>query len=266
MLPEMFVNELSLVPTPDVATAQAGLLQFILTIRAAVGRGLPRNLRIPEDFFARQLAPAYYWRDFLDDKRVDSDARRYLRSLATRSPYLRGLPEMDAAYLEIDCYWSAQVALGLKAAYVADGLALSVATQEAWDCAAIVCDIHEIVDDDISIRTETVRHASSTQHVESHTDWIHTRMQTAVENGRQLWQRRAEFFPMLDWCPGVREQMEQLPAISLASIVRGLFHLNVLCLVWNEGAFDPARIGCVVSPESGPTLSNYGRERDVLMP
>jgi hypothetical protein len=236
MFPEMFVNELSLVPAPDVVTAQARAQEFIRTIVAAVGRGLPRNLRIPEDFYAHQLAPAYDWRDFLNDKRVELEFRRYFRSLTTRVPFFRDVPEMDAAYLQMDCYWSSQKALGLKAAYVADGIALSMATHQGWDRASIDCEIQEIIDEDVSFRNEAVRHASTTQHVESHTDWIHSRMQTVVVTGRQLWEHVGDFFPMLDWCPVVEDQMEQLPAVSLASIVRGLFRLNVFCLLWRQGS------------------------------
>ena len=141
-----------------------------------------------------------------------------------------------------------------------------MATQEVWDCASVVCEIHEIVDDDISDRMEPVHHASSTQHVESHTDWIRTRMQTVVASGRQLWQYHGQFFPMLEWCPAVKDQMAQLPTVSLASIVRGLFRLNAFCLLWREGAFDPNRIECAVSPESPSTLSTYGKERTFLCP
>ena len=266
MLPEMFVNELSLVPAPDVVTAQTWARNLILTIRATVARGLPRLLRMPEDFYTRQLGPAYYWRDFLNDKRVDLESRRYFRSLATKIPFLRDLESMDASYVEIDCYWNSQIALGLKAAHVADGLALSMATQQAWDCATIVCEIHEIVDEDLSRRKETVQHASSTKHVASHADWIHTRMQTSVVTGEHLWQQREKFFPMLNWCPGVEDQMSHLPIVSLASIVRGLFHLNAFCLVWQQGAYDPGRIECAVSPESESTLSRYWAERRFLCP
>jgi hypothetical protein len=262
----MFVNELSLVAASDVATAQATAQQYVLTIMAAVRRGLPRNLRIPEDFYARQLAPAYFWRNFLADKRVDVDVRRYFRSLTTRSPFLRDLPEMDTAFAGMDCYCSSQTALGLKAAYVADGLALSMATQEAWDRASIVCEIHEIVDEEISCRAETVHHASSTQHVELHSDWIRTRMQMVVASGKQLWQRRGEFFPKLDWCAAVEDQMARLPVASLSSIVRGLFRLNAYCLLRREGGFDSASIECAVSEESPSTLSKYGKEREFLCP
>src|SRR5262249_10124373 len=42
--------------------------------------------------------------------------------------------------------------------------------------------------------------------------------------------------------------------------------LNSYCLQWQGGAFDPDRIQCVVSPESQPTLQQYGEERTFRCP
>ena len=39
---------------------------------------------------------------------------------------------MECAWKNIDCLWNGEPALGLKAAHVADGLAISIASRQEW--------------------------------------------------------------------------------------------------------------------------------------
>lgn len=85
MLLEMFVNELSLSPAAvDVATGQDRARQFCKTMMAATARGVRRILRLPEDFFAKPIAPGYDWYVWSCDNRVEREVRQYFRSLATK--------------------------------------------------------------------------------------------------------------------------------------------------------------------------------------
>lgn len=267
MLLEMFVNELSLVPSAiDVPTGQDRAWQFVNTMRAATARGVRRTLRLPEDFFAKPIAPGYDWYVWSRDNRVEREVRQYFRSLATKAPFLRDEPEAEAAWADIDCCWQTQLALGLKGAYVADGLALSMSSRQEWDSVSIICEIQEIVDGDISCRCESIHHASSARHLPSQTNWIQQRVQTTVADGKELWRHVGDFFPSLVCCSVVEEQMASLPAQSLASITRGLFSLNTFCVGWQSGAFDPNKVGCAVSPESESTLQRFGAARTFLCP
>lgn len=263
----MFVNELSLSPAAvDVATGQDRARQFVNTMMAATARGVRRTLRLPEDFFAKPIAPGYDGYVWSCDNRIEREVRQYFRSLATKAPFLRDEPGTEAAWADIDCCWHTQLALGLKAAYVADGLALSMSSRQEWDNVSIICEIQEIVDGDISCRCESIHHASSTEHLDPQMDWIQQRIRTMVAHGKELWRHVGDFFPSLDCCSVVEEQMASLPAQSLASITRGLFRLNTFCVGWQSGTFDPDAVGCVVSPESDSTLQMYGAERTFLCP
>lgn len=263
----MFVNELSLVPAAvNVAMGQSQAKEFVLTMRAAAARGVQRTLRMPEDFFAKALAPNYFWQSWLNDHRVARELRQYFRSLATKAPFLSDDPVTEAAWAATDCRWRNQTALGLKAAYVADGLALSMRSGLEWNSPFLECEIQEIVEEDISCRSENIHHASLAVHLDTHTDWIHERIKTTVTDGEELWRRFDDFFPSLTCCSVVEEQMTRLPTQSLASILRGLFRLNTFCVAWQDGKFDPSKIGCTISPESRSTLQMYGAERTFWCP
>jgi len=266
MLLEMFLNELSLTPARDLETAQAWAEQFVRTMVAATSRGVRRAIYVSDDYSGKPLAAGYYWHDWVSDRRVDMELRRYYRSLTTKSPFLRDHPALENVFAEIDCLVAGTVAMGVKAAYVADGLTVSVLSEEAWDCPSLVCEIHEIGDEDVISRSENVHHASTAEHVRMQTDWIHDRLQSTIRNGQELWHRLGEFFPRLDFCAAVEEQMTRLPSLSLPSVVRGLYRLNAFCLSWQSGSFAAHGIECAVSPERDSTLQQYSDERTFICP
>lgn len=267
MFLEMFFNELSSSPRAEnIEKGQNRAREFVLTIREAAVRGAQPTFRIPEDFFVTDIAPNYNWYVWLSDGGVDIELRRYLRSLATKAPFLRDEPDLEKDWAALDCIWRNQKALGLKAAYIADGLALSLLTRNEWDSPFIECEIQEIVDEDVECRIESVHHASKISHVESHIQWILCRVQSAVHNGRELWQHLDTLFPSLDMCLAVEEQLGELPACSLPSVLRGLFHLNSYCVRWKRGPFEPDDIKCKVSPDTEQTLRMFGAERTFLCP
>src|SRR5207244_7540451 len=69
-------------------------------------------------------------------------------------------------------------------------------------------------------------------YVQAQTEWIHQRLRVTVKNGKELFDRLDDFFPHLVFCDAVEDQMNALPSQSIASIVRGLFHLNSYCVTW----------------------------------
>jgi hypothetical protein len=266
MLPEMFLNEISLTTAPDIATGHAWASQLVLTMRAATSAGVQRALHVPVDFYSTSLVQDYTWRQWQYDTRVLQDLRHYLLSLATKVPYLQGSSFEQNSSKDIDCFCSGLPALGLRAAYVADGLALSVQSGPLWDSNALSCQIDELVEDAIDSRTETIRHASTTKHVQTHADWILTRNSMSVSNGSELGRQVGNFFPALAFCADVEKQLETLPHGALASTVRGLFRLNEYCVTWQSGPFNSKSIAATVSPESPSTMNKYSGERTFLCP
>jgi hypothetical protein len=267
MILEMFVNELSLSPSAiDIATGQNRVRQFVLTMREATARGVKRTLRVPEDFFAKPVCPGYYWKNWVQDNDVERELRQFFRSLATKKPFLEDQRDVEVVWREIDCFWDNQSALGLKAAYVSDGLALSMNSCREWDTHLIQCEIHELVEDGVECRTELIHHASSPRHIDEQTSWIEQRIRTVVKDGQTLWRFRSDFFPALDWCSAVQNSIADLTPLALPSIIRGLFSLNAYCAIWQNGSFDPRSLSCIVSPDSEATLKKYHEERTFLCP
>lgn len=263
----MFLNELSLTRlADDVQTAHNRVRNYVLTMRAATANGVQRILHVPEDFYAIEIAEGYYWQSWLGDNRVERELRQFVLSLATKVPFLQDDPIAEDQWAGIDCFWNTQRALGLKAAYTTDGLAVSMLSSNDWDSDSIECEIHEIFEDEVISRYDAIHHASSDRHIDAQKGWIQKRIQSAVSDGMELWDRSNELFSALTCCPGVEDQMRRLPAQSLPSITRGLVRLNAYCLEWEAGPFDPRRVGCEVSPDSASTLEQYATERTFPCP
>lgn len=267
MLLEMFFNELSSAPfASDAAAGQDRAKQFVTTMIAATTLGVRRVLRIPKDFFSSPLAPDYNWYQWLADERVEREIRQYFRSLASRAPFLHDMPSIETEWIEIDCLWQKQKTLGLKAAYVTDGLAFSLLSRKEWNTHYVECEIQEVVEEDVDCRNETIHHASRGEHVTGQREWILKRVQNEVSDASEFWRYINQSFPLLSFCATVEKQVVNLPVLSFASIIRGLFHLNAYCADWQSGAFEPDRIGCNISPESQSTLQQYGNQREFNCP
>src|SRR5262249_10124374 len=69
--------------------------------------------------------------------------------------------------------------------------------------------------------------------------WIAQRLQSTVATGTELWERVPELFPSLVFCPGVEQQMEELEAYSLPSIMRALIHLILIACSGKEELSTP---------------------------
>lgn len=267
MRPEMFLNELSFAtPTHDEPTARKWADDLVRTMAGATRLGVGRALHLPANFYTLPLAIGYCWLQWLDDGRVDRESRQYFRSLATKMPFLCGDPEDQEAWGDMDCFYNGQTALGLKAAYVADGLAVSLQSAPCWDADMVLCEVQQVTDELVDVRKERFRHAARPSHLDLHRAWVQQRLQSMVADGHELWRRASEFFPLLTFCKTVKGGMEALPAEALPSVVRGLCILNGYCAGWQSGAFCPKALGCDVSPESDSTLNKYGAERTFMCP
>jgi len=262
---EMFVNELSFQrPAPDIEKGLSRVMQLVTTITEASKKGVQRKIHVPFDYLSLPIAPDYNLRNWLADNRVDPEARRYFRSLATSTPFLNSEPEIETMWKDTDCYWQGISAFGLKAAYLADGLAISISSMSEWNTHLVECKIEEIVNNEISVHTEAIHHISSPIHIELHVQWINRRIQSSVENGQELWAHLTDFFPMLIFCTNVEKEMIHLPQESIISISKGLYYLNVYCTNWKTGSFNPDAIGCRVSPESQLTLQKFRKQHMFL--
>jgi hypothetical protein len=270
---ELVFNELSLDPLASGAQeARVRMAALVDAARALVRLGTSRNLRAAIDLRDFQLAADYRLAQWRNDSEVGRELRQYWRTISVKAPILR---PTDPATLrqreaEQDFLFRDRSAAGLGGAWLLGGIALSLASSKDWD-SDIVALTHRWLEESVeSLSEETVevRHASTTKHVEGHQDWLREQLISDARDGRDLWSRRGDLFPSLDFCESASSHVERLRAgeVILASVTKRLDDLQGYFRGWVSGPFDPQAIPARVSPESQATLGKYGREREFVCP
>ena len=207
---EMVFNELSLKnPAPDEHTARSLMSELINTIRAATVQGVKRKLRSKKDLDYSPLAPNYSIVQWGNDLNVEREERNFFRILQDKNDP----PLLDVPDPEIEISYQGEQGIGIAHAFVFDGLAVSLLSEPKWDCSRLELEVKRLDENEelIDEKVEII-HASRSSHVKENADWIKKCIQTGVRDGLELWNRREELFPNLEFCQTVGKQLQSLGA------------------------------------------------------
>jgi hypothetical protein len=278
---DLILNELSLRhPAPNEQVAQQRMSELIKTIKAVKAQGVKVSLRTKENFHTIILAPNYPLRRWLND--ADQVERIFIKTLATKAPFSTEIVNSEIQDIENNASLSefryqGELAIGLGIAYVLNTItintiAISLLSQECWDCNRLELEFR-CLDEDGEIISEIVEiiHASRSSHVQEHASLIQKnqeRIYQEVSNGVELWERRQELFPNLEFCDAVRKQLENILTrqLELQPVINILCQLQKCCQNWDSGYFNLDGYSIEESGESKPTLEKYSKERTFVCP
>ncbi|KZL50927.1 hypothetical protein A2T98_04870 [Nodularia spumigena CENA596] len=273
---DLILNELSLRnPAPNEQEAQQRMSELIKTIKAVKAQGVTVSLRTKENFYTTILAPNYPLRRWLND--ADQVERIFIKTLATKAPFSTDLVNSEIQDIENNASLSefrhqGEIAIGLGIAYVMETIAISLLSEEYWDCNRLELEFISLAqDEEIVHELVEIIHASRSTHVQEHADLIQNiqaRIYQQVSNGVEIWNRREELFPNLKFCNAVRRQLEDIRTgqLELQPVLKNLFELQKCCKNWNHGYFNLEGYPLEESGESKPTLEKYFKERTFLCP
>jgi hypothetical protein len=271
---EMVLNELSLQPANDIWTAQQRMSAFLETVAMATHNGVKRSIRTHDDLYALMLGPNYPVSKWMNDNKVDLEARRFFRTLTTKTPFLQDLeqtPIHDTVVLS-DPFLEHERAIGLGMAFWLDALAISLQLEQRWDTSHIsirMCQLDE--DGGLFDTIENIHHASRADHIKEHLEWIRERIygnQARIRSGTDLCLQKKILFPHLHFCASAENQLKALLTgdLKVLAIQKKVQELESYCTEWHNGQFDPQKIASKISPESPITLHTYDKERTFLCP
>ena len=270
---EMVFNELSLrTLASDIPTARQWMSDFISTMRTAQTYGL-KGLRTQRDFHAIVLAEGYPLARWRNDNEVRREEQTFLRTLATKAPLSVDIvdSEIKKNIEDEDCEFILQGCKveGLKTTYWLETLAISLNSESCWSCSRIELEVIQL-DDKGNLLEEIVEvlHASQRNHVLENADRIKIRLQPGTLNGMELWNRRDELFPSMQFCKAGNKQLRKLRTGEdrLQLVLEALFELENCANNWKIGSFSLEGYPLEESGESGVTLNQYWRERTFLCP
>lgn len=263
---EMVFNELSLrVLADNIQTAQQRMSDLVATARQGSELGIKPIIRTHSQFYAASIALNYSLSDWLKDPSVNRDFQRFILT-AAKAPFLADIQnfEIENKNLLSEFYYEGKLAEGLGIAHLLETLAISLTSEKCWNCSCLELEVRQIDDnEEISTAITEIIHASCQAHIQKHTNWIQKRIRTGVKDGIELWNRKEELFPDLEFCESVRKQLENIRTgqLELQPVVKALFELQNCSKNWNSGAFNTQGYSIEISGESEPTLNQYSQQR-----
>jgi hypothetical protein len=262
---EMVLNELSLrTPAKNIQTAREWMSDLISTARTASEVGIKPILRTHSEFYATLLASEYSLSNWLVDKDVDREQQRFIL-LSTKAPFLADIEDsnLNDKSLRSEFCCEGETSEGIGIAFLLESLALSVRSDSRWESSSLILEVTWLEDDNnLYSERVTVFHASRLEHLQEHVAWIQDRLRTSVRDGFDLWNRKGEFFPSLEFCDNACKQIQKLGNGDpmLRQVVRRLFELEKGCQIWKSGNFDLETLACKASPESESRLKRLKQQ------
>lgn len=257
-------NELSVETEPHnppytIYQAREWMAGLVATLQEASKQKV-KNLRTYRQFAEINLLPDYSLQQWMSDHEVDQIARQYIRTKASKLPYLEDLPDVEDRSRTFDFKLNGSVAHGCGAAYLLESIALSLACRDTWNTSQLTINIEELDETtaDIKEYSTPIKHVSCADHVVSHVEWIQERLQSSVQNGADLLKKASGWFPNLVLIDDVCRQIEQMGSGTpqLRQAVKKLFELEVYCAGWKNGGFDPDQLASKATPESNTVRDN----------
>jgi len=269
---EMVFNELCLQkPATDIYEARKWMTNFIRTLATATNKGIKRILRTDANYYSYQIAPNYSFANWLSDKKADLEEKRFFRTISTKAPFLVDLngSKYKEYALSSEFFYDNKKAEGLGVSFLLEALCISLLSDNRWDSHEInlkmkwLYENGKIEEDEI-----LVKHASKKSHIGEHINWILERQSDNLKNGKDLWERKGDYFSSLIFCETISARLLSLGENSphFKQIKNKLFELEHYCTEWTEGAFDPDNLPFNVTLESQATLKKYGEERTFTCP
>jgi hypothetical protein len=246
------------------------LLDTLDAIRQRV-RSARAVLRVTSDVDLIELAPDYpIWR-WRSDAAVPREHRLQLQLLFTQAPLLergRDADDVVDGNLITDCFHGGRRALALGAARAADGLSVSLASDPCWDRTWVEVTLATLRDQAIEELNSRVRHASAAQHVVEHERWLRELERRSVKDGLDLWDRRGELFPSLEFCREVRAQLMEFrggdPALD--QVMKRLVQLQAFFDGWDGEPIAPDALPSRCTRESTVTMNKYEKDHTFTAP
>lgn len=271
---ECFLNERSFSPeaqnTHTARQRMVALVQAMISAKTATRNQLP--LRVPPEFFSLTLSHGYTLPQWLNDPAADRDTRLYFKSLVTKSPLLNSQSDRDQA-LRCEALWRSVPAQGMLAAFLTDGIVVSIGSDRQWDCAWLGLEIREMDESaNVTCAAEQIRHFSTTEHVKEHTSWLQDRSAVPLMEPGDLWMERSAMFPALDFCDRVEDQLRSFPwgSPQRNQIIIRLEQLNSWWGSCRNQRLSGPRCReiapCKLTPESEATLKRYAEAHTFRCP
>jgi hypothetical protein len=232
----LFLNELSFSTSQPIERVDEVMESFVGVLRHVRQRRSEAALVAAVKLNQIELAAGYFVEQWIAARSRNKELWRVIQSMRSRAPYSDVLP--PGAGEGVDIRWNGLEAQGLCAAYLMDGLLVSLLVDSAWDTPQVQGTCTELVETDdgeadFDEYPIDVRHAAKIEHVEVHDDWLRQAGIAAFRNGSEIWAAREDLYPNLQFLPDVEDQLRDLRQDWVVSVADRLRTLEEAIADWD---------------------------------
>lgn len=265
---EPVLNERSLEPAEMPIVER--VTSLIVVLRKLDALGFPRILRHARDALDREIEEGTSLRSWLF-RLAARETRQFLAGRMMKAPFVEELhgQQEDAKGWLLQASYNGAPAAGAGIAHLLDAPAVALRGVPCWEVDPLVILLARMGDEDgtlVELPVEVV-HVCRPEQVDARAQLLRERVLRSVSGGDELWRRRTELFPRLDFCGAVERQVCALSGkeFYFQRVVEALSRLDAALGKWIGGPLHP---GMDSSVESASTLAHgsYGPMRDFLCP
>lgn len=265
-MPLLFLNEKSWTTRCDEARADAAMAEFVEAVRAVAKEDREETALVSEaGLDSLEIVEGYPVRKWIGSSPKNRVRWQRLRALQNRSPVRCVYPTPDAAS-GLEYSHDGEAALGLGAAHFMEGIAVSLPVAPEWHTHNVTLDRSELVeigDGSLEFQHDTVdvRHMSTLPDVDEHRPWIRESSLVRAATGRQIWERRADLYPNLQFLSRTEDQLSGLDSRWIMPVRHSLGRLDATAEAWDPAAMPEPEWQSKVTPE-GETRKRVCRFED----
>lgn len=250
----------------DKYAASAGM-ERMLRLSLALNRcGFSRSLRLIEGAGQLQLSSDYTLSEWSNDRSAGAnrDLQRLFLTSASRAPYV----EQFIADAEQDCLiefkFQGQSAMGPGLAHLWGIPVLSLDGDSLFTTPSFAIEYQQICADNETSETVNVISVTHADQIDPICQSLQSSQIAGITDGRKLVASLPDLFPNLVCSSNAASQMMELTGSEqfFQEVIRHLSILNATMGKWDGGIFEP--LGLTWSPESGLTLSQFGKTREFV--
>ena len=268
---DLFFNELSCSSLSESLQEARKRMAFLVSVlRAAKDIGI-RSLRTMRSFKNAALSYNYTVGAWLQDVQVGREERVYLKTVAGYSPYIEELFESreneDKGAYEFS--FDGTEALGMGTAYLMDSACLSIKGDDRFQASSTRLVVtHLCSHGEIETSEVEVINFARVDHVSGHKEWVMERVVHEIQNGKQFWAAKEQFFPRLIFCQNTEQVVKAYTGreIFFPQLCRHLFVLNFCLSRWTSGDFNLEGIDWSTESKKTLTHKKYRDMRAFLCP
>ncbi len=157
---------------------------------------------------------------------------------------------------EYEVSFDGKVFYGGTEAYLNNSFILSICLDDKWKKSNIGCKFYSLPDNeekDICLKNVFCKEQLECPVIK---EILSKGNSVKIISYDELWKRRKEFFPHLDFCPSIKDNLDLLEMFYLPQIVRKLAELEDYCVKHIGEKFEPSYL-TKATPESKTTMEKY---------